>query len=76
MFVRLILASLLADFVFQPSSLVDWKRRRLGGLLVHVLVVFLLALLAGIDLWSLRYLVLVVTLAAMHLAIDWISTSF
>lgn len=72
MFVRLILASLLADFVFQPSSLVDWKRRRLGGLLVHVLVVFLLALLAGIDLWSLRYLVLVVTLAAMHLAIDWI----
>lgn len=73
MFVRLILASLLADFVFQPSSLVDWKRRRLGGLLVHVLVVFLLALLAGIDLWSLRYLVLVVTLAVMHLAIDWIT---
>ena len=71
MFVRLVFASLLADFVFQPSSLVEWKRRRLGGLLVHVLIVLLLSLLAGVGSWSTRYLALLVVLSAFHLVIDW-----
>lgn len=71
-FLRLILASLLADFVFQPTLLVAWKRRQLRGLLAHAAVVFGLSLLAGVGLWSGRFLLLVILLSALHLAIDWV----
>jgi hypothetical protein len=41
----LIVAHLLADFVFQPSKLVLWKIRSKYGVLVHVLVHFVINLL-------------------------------
>ncbi len=72
MFVRLLLANLLADFVFQPSRLVEWKRQKFGGLLVHVGIVFVLSLVVGFGFWTRRYFALVVALAAVHLAIDWL----
>lgn len=72
MFVRLLLASLLADFVFQPSRLVEWKRQKFGGLLVHVGIVSVLSLVVGFGFWTRRYFALVVALGAVHLAIDWL----
>ena len=41
----LILAHLLADFVFQPTKLVLWKIRSKYGVLVHVLVHFVVNLI-------------------------------
>lgn len=71
LFVRLIFASLLADFVFQPSSLVMWKQRQFRGLLVHIVIVFLVSLLVGQGFWSRRYVGLTAALALVHLSIDW-----
>ena len=41
----LILAHLLGDFVFQPSSLAMWKMKSMAGTLVHVLVHFAINLI-------------------------------
>jgi hypothetical protein len=41
----LVLAHLLADFIFQPSKLVIWKIRSKYGVLVHVLVHFVMNLI-------------------------------
>lgn len=39
----LIIAHLLADFVFQPKKLIEWKTKSDLGVLVHVLIFVLLA---------------------------------
>ena len=70
MVARLILASLVADFVLQPGSLVAWKKRSFWGLLVHTGVVFAASLFIGVESWSRRYAFLVLILAAAHLIID------
>ncbi len=67
---RLILASLLGDFVFQPARLAAWKARTPLGLLVHGAVHLALVAGVGVGYWSLRYLLLAATLAAAHLAVD------
>lgn len=72
MFARLMLASFLADFVFQPSSLVAWKRRYLSGLFLHVGVVVVLSLFVGVGTWSSRYVTLVAATGVLHFTIDWI----
>lgn len=41
----LIIAHLLADFIFQPKKLIEWKKRNLTGILVHVMIFVLLSLL-------------------------------
>lgn len=41
----LIIAHLLADFIFQPKKLIEWKKRNMLGILVHVLIFALLSLL-------------------------------
>lgn len=40
-----IIAHLLADFIFQPKKLIEWKKRNMVGILVHVLIFALLSLL-------------------------------
>ncbi len=70
MVARLILAGLMADFVLQPGSLVAWKKKSVWGLLVHIAVVFAASLFIGVELWSRRYVFLILVLAATHLVID------
>lgn len=41
----LIIAHLLADFIFQPKKLIEWKKRNSFGILVHVLIFVLLSLI-------------------------------
>lgn len=41
----LIIAHLLADFIFQPKKLIEWKKRNMLGILIHVLIFALLSLL-------------------------------
>lgn len=41
----LIIAHLLADFIFQPTKLIEWKKRNMFGILVHVLIFGLLSLI-------------------------------
>lgn len=41
----LIIAHLLADFIFQPKKLIEWKKRNMLGILVHVMIFALLSLL-------------------------------
>jgi len=41
----LIIAHLLADFIFQPTKLIEWKKRHFLGVIVHVLIFALLALI-------------------------------
>ncbi len=41
----LIIAHLLADFIFQPKKLIEWKKRNIVGILVHVFIFALLSLL-------------------------------
>src|SRR2546430_12630461 len=69
MVARLILASLVADFVLQPGSLVAWKKRSVWGLLVHTGVVFAVSLFIGVAIWSRRYSFLILVLAGTHLII-------
>lgn len=70
-FLRLILASLVADFLLQPASLVAWKKSHVRGLVVHALVYCALALLAGWGYWSWRYAACVLALTALHTGVDW-----
>lgn len=63
---RLILASLLADFVFQPPRLVSWKSRASAGLLVHGVIHLALTAAVDVGYWSARCLVLAATLAIAH----------
>lgn len=44
-FYHLFVAHLLADFVFQPQALVDWKQKSWKGLAVHVLIHWVLSIL-------------------------------
>ncbi len=44
-FWRLILASLIADFVFQTSAFVGWKKKSLLGVLIHSIIHFMLYIL-------------------------------
>lgn len=67
---RLILASLLADFVFQPRQLVEWKSRSRAGLLAHGAVHFVLLLVVGVGQWSGQFLILAVALVIAHLMVD------
>ncbi|MFC1599518.1 DUF3307 domain-containing protein [Patescibacteria group bacterium] len=41
----LIIAHLLADFIFQPTKLIEWKKRHFLGIFVHVLIFALLSLI-------------------------------
>lgn len=68
--IKLILAHLLGDFLFQPRSLLQSKeKRKLGGpaLYIHALIHFALIMLLVWD-WS--FLKWAVLIAVLHFAID------
>jgi|GEM_PF-899537 len=44
-FIYLLLAHLLADFIFQPTQLVAWKQKNWKGVFVHASILFVLSLL-------------------------------
>ena len=70
-FFYLYLGHLLADYIFQPTLLVEWKHRSRWGLFTHALVHFLVTtLLAYIYTANYLSIVLGAFLAATHYFID------
>ncbi len=65
---HLILAHLLGDFVFQPSSLVLWKMKNYKGTLVHVLIHFIVSSLVLLPYLINGYLWLIWIILAVCLA--------
>ncbi|MBU4537973.1 MAG: DUF3307 domain-containing protein [Weeksellaceae bacterium] len=75
-FIPLILAHLLGDFLLQPNSWVADKERKQGGsiyLYIHVLVH---TVLAFVFLWDLNLWWLALIIGVTHFLIDWIKLSF
>lgn len=75
-FTKLILAHLLGDFIFQPTSWVRDKeknREKSLYLYLHVFVHFLLAMLL---LWNLKLWWIAAIIAATHYVIDWAKLKF
>jgi len=68
---KLILASLLADFVLQPSWLVRRKAQGVGGLLLHGAIYFATSMGVGLGSWSSAYWTVAIALAVVHIGIDW-----
>lgn len=70
LFLRLLLAHMLGDFVFQSAGLVALKRQGLKGLVIHALVVafwtFALTWNYPIKGWAVAFL-----LSVLHFALDW-----
>ena len=73
-FIYLLLGHLLADFVFQPDSLVAWKHRSWKGVFVHSLIVLIVSLLVF---WQLLFndgvlygLSVLILNAALHFGMD------
>ncbi len=73
LFIYLVLAHLLADFVFQPEALVKWKHQSWKGIFVHALILFVTTLvffwpfLIDVNIWGV--LVLLFN-AALHFLMD------
>lgn len=75
-FIPLILAHLLGDFILQPNSWVADKEKRKSGsiyLYIHVLLHILLAL---IFLWDLTLWGIALIIGITHFLIDWIKIHF
>ncbi len=69
LFLRLLLAHMLGDFVFQSAGLVDLKRRSIKGLAVHAGVILFWNL---VSVWNYpRGWAIGLLLSAMHFTIDW-----
>lgn len=69
LFLKLLLAHILGDFVFQPNFLVERRKQNIAYLLLHVIIhAVILCLLFITDLQQYWVLLLFVTIA--HLAID------
>lgn len=72
-FVYFLLAHLLADFVFQPESLLTWKHKNWKGIFVHAVILFLVSLAlfwplaANMNLWGIGILALN---AGVHYLVD------
>lgn len=76
-FLYLLLAHLLADFVLQPEKLVRWKQQAWGGIAVHGLVHLLIsAILLAVYFPNMNVLVAILLVAAAHFLIDWIKIFF
>ncbi len=79
LFSYLVLAHLLGDFVLQPTKLVEWKRKKFMGLLVHSLVHvalnFLLLLPLFLKDWGLLAFISF-GIGGVHLFIDRIKISY
>jgi hypothetical protein len=71
LFLNLLLAHLLSDFVFQPGSLIEWKHRSCQGIMFHACILFLVNL---VILWPGSFHPLAIALlfgnSALHFAAD------
>ena len=68
-----LLAHLLADFVFQPAKLVQWKMKSMLGTLVHVLIHFVVSaiILLPFILNGYHWLLLIIAgITTVHFIID------
>src|SRR5437667_9658282 len=65
------MASLLADFVLQPSWLVRRKAQGVGGLLLHGAIYFATSMGVGLGSWSSAYWTVGIALAVVHIGLDW-----
>lgn len=75
-FIQLILAHLLGDFIFQPNAWVEdkvQKKAKSKYLYLHVFIHFVLSM---IFLWNLNYWWVATIVAVSHLIIDWAKLSF
>lgn len=68
-FYALLLAHILADYVFQPDALVRWKVRHIYGLLAHGGVVFLLTLVLSLP-YSSTWWPYALLVAVLHTIVD------
>ncbi len=68
---KLLFAGLLTDFVFQPSTLVQWKKQQFAGLVAHGMIHLIVVMGLGIGSWTVTYGLLALYLSVFHVAIDW-----
>lgn len=67
----LILAHLLADFVFQPNSLIRWKQRNWKGVFAHAFIHYVTSLLLLLPFLSKPQFPVVITIIALsHFLVD------
>jgi len=72
-FIYFLLAHLLADFAFQPGSLIAWKHKSWMGIFVHTLIMFATTLVlfwpmvANMNLWG---IVIIALNSMLHFAVD------
>lgn len=72
-FLYLLLAHFLADFVLQPEKLVKWKQRQWSGIAVHGLVHMGISLvLLAVYLPNMSVIAAILLVAAAHFLIDWL----
>ena len=72
-FLYLLLAHFLADFVLQPEKLVRWKQRQWSGIAVHGLVHLGISfVLLAVYLPNMGVLAAILLVAAAHFLIDWL----
>lgn len=77
LFLYLLLAHLIADFLLQPEALVRWKHEKWQGIGLHCLVHFGISLLLlSPYLPSMNVLIVLVLVAMAHFLIDWIKVYF
>lgn len=76
-FLYLLLAHLLADFLLQPEALVRWKHKSWKGICIHGLVHFGISMVLLFPyLPSMNVFMTVVLVAVAHFLIDWTKVSF
>lgn len=75
-FIPLILAHLLGDFLLQPNSWVADKERKKAGSIYLYLHVLVHTVLSFVFLWDLNLWWIAVIIGVTHFLIDWIKLSF
>ncbi|MCA9373979.1 MAG: DUF3307 domain-containing protein [Candidatus Gracilibacteria bacterium] len=72
-FLYLLLAHFLADFVLQPEKLVRWKQRKWSGIAVHGSVHLVISfILLAVYMPNMSVLAAILLIAAAHFLIDWL----
>ena len=75
-FIPLILAHLLGDFLLQPNSWVADKERKKAGSVYLYLHILLHAVLAFVFLWNIELWWIAVIIGVSHFLIDWAKLNF